>query len=81
MASKKANKKQDQVKIVGQAYKEPKKRVKKYAEANLNVLFVGETGSGKEVFGNYYIANSGRSEKNCLTVNCAGVSDELVFCN
>ncbi len=62
--------------VVGQAYDELKCRVEKYAKAGLNVLFVGEIRSGKELFAKFYIEQSGRTKS--YKVNCAGVSDELL---
>jgi len=65
------------VRIVGTAYKALKSRVKKYAKEDRPVLFVGETGSGKELFARYYMENNGRKGEK-RTVNCAAFSKELL---
>ena len=59
--------------IIGSAYKDLKPLVKKYAEAELPVLFTGETGSGKEVFAQLYLRST-RPEKKKITFSCATVA-------
>jgi len=44
--------------IIGKAYDEPKKLVVKYSKKNIPILFLGETGSGKELFANLYMKKS-----------------------
>lgn len=65
-------------KIVGAAYKQLIPLVKKYAESDLPVLFVGETGSGKEVFAKHYLNSSGRKGEK-MTRNCAAYLDALLM--
>lgn len=43
-----------------------------------NVLLVGETGTGKEVFARVLHANSGRSQGKLITVDCATLPENLV---
>ena len=38
--------------IIGKAYEKPESITKKYAENELPALFIGETGTGKELFAN-----------------------------
>jgi hypothetical protein len=66
------------IEIVGEAYEGLKSQIKKYAADEVPVLLVGETGTGKELFARYYMASCPRNKKNCLSVNCAGFSDELL---
>ncbi len=64
-------------KIVGVAYKQLIPLVRKYAEEDIAVLLVGETGSGKEVFANLYMDSSKR-QGNKITENCASHPDQLL---
>ena len=63
--------------IIGQAYEDLKELVKKYAASDQPVLFVGETGTGKELFAKIYMAESKRTGKK-MTTNCAAESDALL---
>ncbi len=63
--------KQEEPKIIGAAYRQLIELIKKYAQNDKPVLFVGETGSGKEVFARLYIQSSGR-KGNWRTEICAG---------
>jgi transcriptional regulator with PAS, ATPase and Fis domain len=63
--------------IVGDACKDLKKLVKKYAEKDTPVLFFGETGSGKELFARLYMDASKRSGGQ-RTINCAAFPAELL---
>ena len=72
------NMKMKKTEIIGQAYRELKDLVRRYANKTYPVLFVGETGSGKEVFANLYMASSNREQKRMGTINCAGYSEELL---
>ena len=56
--------------IVGRAYEKPKELVAKYSKENKPLLFLGETGSGKELFANLYMKISDRDGES-RTVNCA----------
>ncbi len=63
--------------IIGQAYQELRSLVRKYSQGKLPVLFIGESGSGKEIFTRFYMASSEiRGIKRI--VNCAAFSDELL---
>jgi DNA-binding NtrC family response regulator len=64
-------------KIIGNAYKDLKSIVIKYAEMNYPILLVGETGSGKELFAELYMANSNKAGSK-LTINCAEFNDQLL---
>lgn len=68
---------QSEPKIIGVAYQKPKSVTKKYAESDLPVLFVGETGSGKELFAKLYMKCSNRLG-NRRTINCAALSEDLL---
>jgi DNA-binding NtrC family response regulator len=63
--------------IVGAAYKQLISLVEKYAQEDRGVLFVGETGSGKERFAELYKKSSKRTGEK-MSVNCAEYSDELL---
>ncbi len=63
--------------IIGEAYRELKKLVRIYAEDDLPVLFVGETGTGKEFLARLYMSFSKRKGLK-KTVNCASYPDALL---
>ncbi len=48
------------------------------AAGETNVLITGETGTGKEVFARAIHANSGRSAKSMVVVDCAAMPETLV---
>jgi len=48
------------------------------ASYNENILILGETGSGKEVFQKLITKMSDRSSQKVVTVNCAGLNAELI---
>ena len=58
------------------------KRVLKTAEnaarTDANVLITGETGTGKELMAQFIHANSSRSDKRMIVVNCAALPDNLL---
>jgi DNA-binding NtrC family response regulator len=64
-------------KIIGKAYEKLKHIVIQYAKNDYNVLLVGERGSGKELFAEYFKAHSEREGKK-LSQDCAGVPDQLL---
>jgi len=64
-------------KIIGNAYQKVISHIKKYAENDLQVLFIGETGSGKELFARLYMNRSKRRGKK-QTVNCAAWPEQLL---
>lgn len=51
---------------------------KKAAESNINILILGESGVGKDVFANYIHQYSDRKEENFVAVNCCAFSDTLL---
>jgi two-component system NtrC family response regulator len=51
---------------------------KKIAPADTNVLLLGETGTGKEVFANAIHTNSKRSGKSFVAINCSAFTKELL---
>ncbi len=48
------------------------------ANSNANVLIVGETGTGKELFAQAIHKNSLRAKKNMVVVDCAAIPETLV---
>jgi two-component system NtrC family response regulator len=48
------------------------------ADGDANVLIFGETGTGKELFARAIHANSSRSNKNFVVVDCAALPESLV---
>ena len=63
--------------IVGTAYQDAKKAAKKYSHSSRPVLFVGDTGCGKELFASLYMAENKRSGLK-QTVNCAAFTESLL---
>ncbi len=63
--------------IIGEAYRELQKLLKKYAAQDVNILLIGERGTGKEVFAKFFFASSARAGKK-MTINCSGLSDSLL---
>lgn len=51
--------------------------VERAAKSSANILILGESGVGKEVFANY-VHQLSRPEKNFLAVNCHALSDNLM---
>ncbi len=70
--------KEDEDEIIGQAYEQPKSITERYAKGQMPVLFVGETGTGKELFAKHYYQSSPRKNKKFNIVNCAGISKTLL---
>lgn len=64
--------------IIGKAYKKPKDLVARYAKKDFPVLFIGETGSGKELFAQHYMAISQRYGKR-RAVNCAEFTSDQIL--
>jgi transcriptional regulator with PAS, ATPase and Fis domain len=52
-------------------------RVKKVIPSDINVLLIGETGTGKEIIANYIHAHSKRHAGPFVAVNCGAISKEL----
>jgi two-component system, NtrC family, response regulator len=51
---------------------------KKISPTNTNVLLLGETGTGKEIFANAIHTNSKRSTKPFIAINCSAFTKELL---
>jgi PAS domain S-box-containing protein len=66
--------------IIGssKAINEVRKLIEKAAKVPATVLLRGESGTGKELFANLIHAQSSRSHKNFVRVNCAALSDSLL---
>ncbi len=52
-------------------------RVNKVTTSDINVLLIGETGTGKEIIANYIHTHSKRSSGPFVAVNCGAISKEL----
>ncbi len=52
-------------------------RVKKVIPSDINVLLIGETGTGKEIIANYIHMQSKRNSGPFVAVNCGAISKEL----
>ena len=52
-----------------------KKKLTKYAENNIPVLFTGKEGTGKELYARFYHKKSGREKY--LPLDCAGIPETL----
>lgn len=63
--------------IIGNAYIELQKLVKKYATKDMPVLLYGESGTGKELFAKLFMNSSTRRGVR-MTVNCASLSEDLL---
>jgi DNA-binding NtrC family response regulator len=66
--------------IIGQStlIKQAVQLAQRIAPANTNVLLLGETGTGKEVFANAIHANSKRSNKAIVAINCSAFAKDLL---
>ncbi|AEW00411.1 sigma-54-dependent Fis family transcriptional regulator [Niastella koreensis] len=66
--------------IIGQStlIKQAVQLAQRIAPANTNVLLLGETGTGKEVFANAIHANSKRSDKAIVAINCSAFAKDLL---
>ncbi|HNZ82014.1 MAG TPA: sigma 54-interacting transcriptional regulator [Sedimentibacter sp.] len=66
--------------IIGnsKAINEVRNLIKKAAKVPATVLLRGESGTGKELFANSIHAQSTRSRKNFIRVNCAALTDSLL---
>jgi DNA-binding NtrC family response regulator len=51
---------------------------KKIAPADTNVLLLGETGTGKEIFANAIHSSSKRSSKSFIAINCSAFTKDLL---
>jgi transcriptional regulator with PAS, ATPase and Fis domain len=59
-------------------YKEMLYFCEKVAKANVNVLLIGESGSGKEVAAQYIHHCSKRNDKSLITINCSSYTGNLL---
>jgi two-component system, NtrC family, response regulator len=66
--------------IIGQSplIKQAVQLAQKIAPAGANVLLLGETGTGKEVFANAIHAHSKRSDKAIVAINCSAFARDLL---
>jgi two-component system NtrC family response regulator len=66
--------------IIGQSpvIKQAIQLAQKIAPSNANVLLLGETGTGKEVFANAIHANSKRSDRSIVAINCSAFARDLL---
>lgn len=55
-----------------------KKQVKKLAGVNMDVLIIGESGVGKELFAHSIHSESNRSEMPFVTINCSAIPENLL---
>src|SRR5690606_19650247 len=54
------------------------KKAKKFAKSDSNILILGETGTGKELFAQSIHNDSARADKPFIAVNCAAVPENLL---
>jgi len=66
--------------IIGQStvIKNAIQLVQKIATTDINVLLLGETGTGKEVFANAIHANSKRNQAAFIAINCSAFAKDLL---
>ncbi|MBM7624235.1 sigma-54 interaction domain-containing protein [Sporohalobacter salinus] len=66
--------------IIGESevFKEVKKKAKRAANSNSNVLLQGESGTGKELFAKAIHNTSNRSEEDFVVINCSAIPDSLL---
>lgn len=57
---------------------ETKKKAKKFAETNSNILLLGETGTGKELFAQAIHNHSFRENGPFVALNCSALSESLL---
>jgi len=55
-----------------------KESIADYADSNLPILIIGETGTGKELFARAIHQNSRRANNNYVKINCAAIPGELL---
>ncbi len=54
-----------------------KKKLKKIAKVNSNVVILGESGSGKELFAHSIHDESDRADGPFVTLNCSAIPENL----
>ncbi|WP_205512830.1 sigma-54-dependent transcriptional regulator [Longitalea arenae] len=62
----------------GPLIKDAVQLAQKIAPTNANVLLLGETGTGKEVFANAIHAHSNRNDKAIVAINCSAFARDLL---
>jgi DNA-binding NtrC family response regulator len=67
------------VEIVGEAYRQLKQEIAQLAKHNTNVMFIGKTGCGKEVFAKYYMSLFTDRGGERRTQLCTGHSGESLY--
>ncbi|MBN1969851.1 MAG: sigma-54-dependent Fis family transcriptional regulator [Candidatus Delongbacteria bacterium] len=55
-----------------------RKQITRFSKQKINVLIIGETGTGKEIVANNLYLNSSRAGKPFIRVNISGLSDTLI---
>jgi two-component system, NtrC family, nitrogen regulation response regulator NtrX len=60
------------------AIKRVKHLAKRFSKAQVDILILGETGTGKEVLANYIYQHSPRFGKPFITVNAGSITDSLI---
>ena len=55
-----------------------KTKAKKFAQSNRNLMIIGETGTGKELFAQSIHNESDRFDKPFIPLNCASLSENLI---
>ncbi|WP_138436930.1 sigma-54-dependent Fis family transcriptional regulator [Marinobacter shengliensis] len=61
-----------------QAFKSAFHLLERAADSPINVLLLGETGVGKEVFAHWLHKNSGRAEGPFVALNCSAIPHDLI---
>ena len=64
--------------IIGRGMADAVRLARKAAESESNVLLVGETGTGKEIFAQSIHRASGRGRNRMVALNCAAVPETLI---
>ncbi|WP_175565997.1 sigma 54-interacting transcriptional regulator [Halodesulfovibrio marinisediminis] len=54
------------------------KKAQKYCKTESNILLVGETGTGKELFAQSIHNSSSRAKNNFVAINCGALSEDLL---
>lgn len=60
------------------AIEENKKMARRYSQVDSNVLIIGETGTGKELFAHSIHKSSKRSKQPFVALNCAALNENLL---
>ncbi len=68
----------DQIIGENESFRNAIELAQKFAALDFNILLIGETGTGKEMFAQSIHRASPRSQKNFVAVNCAALPDTLI---